>query len=1054
MYSVCMNRPALHYWGGLFLGFLGMVGLNLDTAHAQTTYTLTDQAEIGNALSALPASISVGGSEPNFLYTLGADTLNMDDHDIIGGTLTNATFTLGSLRYDTNSMHGGVFDLGGDGKQGSLQIDASGSVLIRAIKTASSQTTSKQGLAGNVTVNAVADITILGGVNARAVGSNNPSGTITIESSSGAVRIDGEVRSTSNKYPKPIMVTGQSLLLADVSAHANGSSQTCAGQSISLTATAGGVIVRGDLDTWGGNNPGGNITISSQAGGAIKVMGEINTRTHHAELYTGGSIAITSAGAIEIGGAMDSSAGVPINCGDLSLQAPNGGITLHSLRAERHNAIALIANSSTGIVVRGALTGLEEDCLDGIIDRFASVTADIQYDPNKRDNLYLAGRTYPLAGAGGYRLTPSRPFAPKVPTLNQIQEAGVQRVQWSGATGRVYSVYHSESLTSDDWTFVGLTTNGTSAELGLGSEQAGFYRVSAEPEPLLSPLSAALTFAEAVLAHGRDRYGAVHTPLFVDGLHVESLKPAAWIFTTGDKWIMSDYANQQPLMRLLDGLTALTGTNSYRAAAEAATAYMLTNAISGSGMLYWGGHTVIDLEEDSPAGTQWGKAPSGPRNEPQEMHELKGTQPYFEMMWRVDPTQARKVAFSIWGGHITDWTTLDYNRHGTTSKDLLRSSWGTTFDESGTVPFVTTGGNLAFAQVTMPFLRSSVMLALLENDDDALLWARRMANQWQRARHPVTGLSGGQLSWRIGHDRAIDALAHAYPSINEANIVASYHQTGRYHDLPLAQMQAGEALLAAGGPRAVVGQEFIDWAASDLVTYAERCYDDESGLFLSMMTDGTLIDANLVDPGYYIPEDMLPLEPDGNLLWSYALAYRLKGQRAHWDMLRKLWPVFGLGTLGEPDGSGRALATGFCESREWRAIYALLELKRATGDDQFLTLAGRIANNLIELQSPSGFFPRPAPLDRRPDSGVYHARHMDYPPNPDRSYARTGDEVPLALLHLAAALEGKSALLPQPVFDDQYFHCPFMGALNLYQQKRNDSRTYDWLVFYGPDYSW
>ena len=35
-------------------------------------------------------------------------------------------------------------------------------------------------------------------------------------------------------------------------------------------------------------------------------------------------------------------------------------------------------------------------------------------------------------------------------------------------------------------------------------------------------------FANTVLEHGRDSYGKEHTPLFVDGLHVETLEPATW----------------------------------------------------------------------------------------------------------------------------------------------------------------------------------------------------------------------------------------------------------------------------------------------------------------------------------------------------------------------------------------------------------------------------------------------------------------------------------------------------------------------------------------------
>ena len=65
-------------------------------------------------------------------------------------------------------------------------------------------------------------------------------------------------------------------------------------------------------------------------------------------------------------------------------------------------------------------------------------------------------------------------------------------------------------------------------------------------------------FADAVLENGRDKYGAEHTPLFVDGLHTTTLEPALWR-RHDETWVLSNLASQQPLMRILDGITTLTG---------------------------------------------------------------------------------------------------------------------------------------------------------------------------------------------------------------------------------------------------------------------------------------------------------------------------------------------------------------------------------------------------------------------------------------------------------------------------------------------------------------
>jgi pectate lyase len=142
-------------------------------------------------------------------------------------------------------------------------------------------------------------------------------------------------------------------------------------------------------------------------------------------------------------------------------------------------------------------------------------------------------------------------------------------------------------------------------------------------------------------------------------------------------------------------------------------------------------------------------------------------------------------------------------------------------------------------------------------------------------------------------------------------------------------------------------------------------------------------------------------------------------------MARALGRPLGLGDLGAPDGQGRTLSLD-TDRDDWRLIYALLELYESAKTPDFLQLARRVGDNALKSQSPSGLFPRAG-----------------------RQYARTGDEVPLALLHLAAAIEGKRSLLPAASFDSRFFHCEYHGPLEAYQQKRDDKRTYDDLVYYG-----
>jgi len=247
-----------------------------------------------------------------------------------------------------------------------------------------------------------------------------------------------------------------------------------------------------------------------------------------------------------------------------------------------------------------------------------------------------------------------------------------------------------------------------------------------------------------------------------------------------------------------------------------------------------------------------------------------GTVEHMKRLFRQYPDDWRKAREAMADSYYGEF---DYNRHASTERPL-KEPGDRKFREDLEVPFPTDGSNLSFVNVTPPLLHAGVQRAALGKEPDALTWTRRLLHRWQQARHPETKLCGGQLSYRK-HDRAQDALGHVHPRINEARIVASYHQTCRYHHLPLAQMQAAEILIEAGGDFAETGREFIRWASDDLKVYSRHCYDPESGKLIAMMTDGTPLRWRESRTGYYVPESFSPRALDSTLLWGYALAYRL-----------------------------------------------------------------------------------------------------------------------------------------------------------------------------------
>ncbi len=227
-------------------------------------------------------------------------------------------------------------------------------------------------------------------------------------------------------------------------------------------------------------------------------------------------------------------------------------------------------------------------------------------------------------------------------------------------------------------------------------------------------LQGVIRFADAVIEHGRDTYGTETTPLFVDGLHVDTLEPPLWGHELYQSWILCNYASQQSLMRTLDGLTALTGDQKYRQAAQDATRYALKNLTSSNGLLYWGQSTAWDLKLERPVGHQ-GRG----------RHELKNQRPYLEIMWRVDKDATRKLMESIWVGHVLDWLRLDYIYYASMSK-MRPVQWDHKFKEDIDVPYNSLHINLSFVSVSPTLLHCGVMLATVDNYDKALTWTRRL----------------------------------------------------------------------------------------------------------------------------------------------------------------------------------------------------------------------------------------------------------------------------------------------------------------------------------------
>lgn len=515
-----------------------------------------------------------------------------------------------------------------------------------------------------------------------------------------------------------------------------------------------------------------------------------------------------------------------------------------------------------------------------------------------------------------------------------------------------------------------------------------------------SYLAAVRTFADRVIAEGRDRYGPRHTPLFVDGLNVETQAPAAWKFE-GREWILSNQASQQYLFRTLNGLTQLTGEPRYRNAAVEAMRYQFEHLRAPNGLMYWGGHCAYDAGTEELVGEK-----HGGRFE----HELKRHYPYYELMWEVDPEVTRKYIEAFWGAHIVDWSNLCMNRHGRYDR-RHESVWsqeyagGPVFFPCAGLTFVSTGSDLYYA---------AAVLSHLSGRKEPLEWARRMAHRYVETRNPRTGLTGYQYTQYKSGDRARKQFGAEWGDrVLEGTLLIPEQATRQFGDASVSELMLGQWLGEAG-------RDFQKWGLEDLAAYARHAYNPADNTFCAMITDGTkLSPADVKRAGYFGPEgssSFAPARASADLLRAYAMAYAVSGDAFFWQITQSIARGLDLGDIGAtPETPGRLNLKTSCSDPN--ALLALLELNDHRASPGLLELARRIGTNILEQRFHRGLFV----ADRR------------------QVFAKFDAIEPLALLRLVATLRDQRDRVPRIPPGKSYFHCEFDGL----------GRTYDNAAIYG-----
>lgn len=503
-------------------------------------------------------------------------------------------------------------------------------------------------------------------------------------------------------------------------------------------------------------------------------------------------------------------------------------------------------------------------------------------------------------------------------------------------------------------------------------------------------LNAIIEFADNVLEHGTDTFGDVHSPLLIDGINVRSGEPVKWKHAGGE-WILSNFGSQQNLIRLLDGLSTITGNPIYKDAAAAATDYMFTHHSDTSGLLYWGGHQFVDLltMEHQFAGRP---------------HELKTNFPYYEFMWRTNPSATGNMLRAIWNAHILNWGNLDLNRHGEYNLHM-GPLWGQEFQHPE--PFFE-GQGLTFINAGTDMIQAALTLFLLDGDEGAKTWGMRLFNQYIQARHPITGLGvyqyskpkqfenppdtgalTGELTFSRYGDRARNQFSSEYGEIAlEGNMLWGGRMNTLYGKHPIMMLYLAEQLAEEEEAAYLIEQTL-----SGMKAYASLAYVPDSNYFKPMWTDGTDLSTHTFPrTGYYGPKgnSFEVFKPAGETMLAYTRALAFSElDPVFWNVVRHMFMHEGLGDIGQShtNNADLNLQTGNAHPE---ILMSVLEMYKLTSNRHYLELAEKMGDNILKKKFHFGYFM----------------------PGKNYVYAKFDAHEPLALLHLVAAKAGLDDTLP------------------------------------------
>lgn len=514
----------------------------------------------------------------------------------------------------------------------------------------------------------------------------------------------------------------------------------------------------------------------------------------------------------------------------------------------------------------------------------------------------------------------------------------------------------------------------------------GMKRVSTMQKPSDNQrMNAVRQFVDNVLRNGSDRYHEKPIPLLADGIHRSSGEHLTWKFPDGSTAVISNLACQQNFLRVLTALTNLTGDPQYKKRTDSIIRHYFRHYQDQYGLLFWGGHRFIDLKTWEVVGP----------SEKEYVHELKNCFPSYSMMYEINPKATVAFLKAFWNAHVCRWDILEISRHGRYGLEpgeLWNHSFANppSFQETTGLSFLSAGNDLIYAGLS---------LFQLTGDSGALLWAKRLREQYAKARHPHTKLGAYLFTQakKVAHtdddsdtracfgDRAKRQFGPEFGDIAlEGNLLLEREAKALYSENALMILEIAPKLNE-------MGADLIHWVCEGMAAYAQYAYIPETNQFKPLFADGTdLTGYQLKRNGYYgNAGDILKPFSANNFFVAYARGFLVTHDERLWDIARGIARANNLGDIGQTPGERMELNLNTSCDDPY-ALFAVLDIYKQTSHPAYLELARKIGDNLVQNRFHDGYFLS----------------------NPGYEYVNIDTIEPYALLALEAVIKGKADAVP------------------------------------------